>query len=92
MRTKTPIGRPRLSQRPSTDAVAEVRAALQFTQEEMARELKCSLDTVRKMEQQSRLPGTHALKANFELLAKRANIVVPNLKTMPDNSTEPPKS
>jgi DNA-binding transcriptional regulator YiaG len=52
----------------------EVRTALGLTQEEFARQLCSSLSTVTKCEAQARMPRTHATRANFEQLAKRAGI------------------
>lgn len=62
-----------------------------MTQEEMARELKCSLDTVRKLERGRRLPSHLAIKSNFAILAQRAKITLPsigesqNVDTVPAN-------
>ena len=54
--------------------VYRVRAALGLTQEELAREMSCSLGAVRTMERQKRLPGSRALRENFARLAQRAGI------------------
>lgn len=54
-----------------------VRSALGLTQEEMAREIKCSWATIRNCERDAKLPRGEALRANFNALAKRAKIEVP---------------
>ncbi len=74
--TSTPssLGRPRKPPHPPTDVVCRVRVALKLTQEQMAQEMKCSLSNLRDMEQKHRLPGSHALKANFIRLAVRVGL------------------
>lgn len=67
------LGRPKKHSHVPTDTVCQVRAILNLTQEQMAQKLKCSISTVRDMEQKQRLPGTHALKDNFARLAKQAD-------------------
>ena len=74
MEAKRPRGRPRKEAPEKTDVVARVRAALKLTQEEFARELRCSIATVRRYEQQSVLPGGIAQKLAFAKIAKRAGI------------------
>lgn len=60
----------------TSDAVARVRAALGVTQEEFAREMKCSIATVRRYEQQKVLPGGIAQKSALAKIAKRVGIEV----------------
>lgn len=54
-----------------------VRNALGYTQEQMARLLKCSLSTVRNLEREQRLPQTEAVRANLQELARRAKVQLP---------------
>ena len=80
-------GRPQGATGPETDAVSRVRGALHMTQEEMARELKCSLDTVRKLERGRRLPSHLAIKSNFAVLAQRAKVTLPDTGENQDADT-----
>lgn len=47
-----------------------------MTQEEFAREMNCSIATVRRYEQQKVLPGGIAQKSAFAKIAKRAGIAL----------------
>lgn len=71
-------GRPKRPTAPPTDAVRRVRLALNngagLTQEELAREMGCSVAAVAKMEQGQRLPGSIALRTAFAKVAKRAGV------------------
>lgn len=58
------------------DSVLRVRKALGLTQEELAREMKCSLAAVQKYEQQGRRPRNAALRDNLARLARRAGVDV----------------
>ena len=53
-----------------------VRALPGLTQEQMARELKCSLSTVTRLERLSQIPHNEAVKDNFFGLARQAKIEV----------------
>jgi len=67
-------GRPSGTGAPESDAVRRVRAALDMSQEQLAREMNCSMSAIRTMERENRLPGQAALLAAFKRLAKRANV------------------
>lgn len=69
-------GRPLGATAPRSDVVRRVRDALGMTQEEFAGEMSVSVNTVAKMEQQGREPGTRAGKEALAKLAKRAGIEV----------------
>ena len=76
MPTPKKRGRPLKVTTHHTDAVARVRAAMGLTQEEFAREMNCSIATVRRYEQEEVLPGGIAQKRSLARLAKRVNIDV----------------
>jgi DNA-binding transcriptional regulator YiaG len=71
---QVPRGRPVGTGAASSGAVREVRRALGWTQEKLARELNCTLGAVRAMERGNRLPGSGAIMEGFNRLAKRANV------------------
>jgi transcriptional regulator with XRE-family HTH domain len=56
--------------------VKAVRLALNMTQEEMALQMGCSINTQRRCEYDGRLPSTRAVLDNFRKLAKKAGIKV----------------
>lgn len=76
MTTTKERGRPRKEAPAPTDAVARVRAAMGLTQEEFAREMACSIGTVRRYEQAKVLPTGIAQKRALARLAKRVDIEV----------------
>lgn len=60
-----------------SNPMLEVREALKWSQEQVASEIKCSLNTVRLCEKEARLPQLRAIRENFNALAKRAKVEVP---------------
>lgn len=58
--------------------VLEVREKLGWSQEKMAREMKCSMNTVRLCEKEARFPKNQAILENFNALAARAKVEVPS--------------
>lgn len=56
--------------------VKTVRLALKLTQEVMAREMKCSINTERRCEYDRRLPTNEAVLANFKVLATKAGYAI----------------
>jgi DNA-binding transcriptional regulator YiaG len=58
----------------ANEGVKAVRKALGLTQEQMALELKCSYNTVAKLEQHGRLPKNQAVSEHLDLLARQARI------------------
>jgi DNA-binding transcriptional regulator YiaG len=73
---KAKPGRPagRKQEKQKSDAVFRVRSALGMTQEEFAREMGCSIATIRKYEQGQVLPGGVSQKLAFAKVAKRAGV------------------
>jgi ribosome-binding protein aMBF1 (putative translation factor) len=69
-------GRPSKPPEPPSDAVRATREALGMTQEDVAREIKCSLSAVRRFERERALPSNSAIKENFQKLAARAGIEI----------------
>jgi DNA-binding transcriptional regulator YiaG len=69
-------GRPagRTQEEAKSDAVFRARTALSMTQEEFAREMGCSIATIRRYEQSQILPGGVSQKLAFAKIAKRAGI------------------
>jgi len=65
-------GRPVKPPAPPNDAVRELREKMGITQEEMARDLHCSLSAVRRFERERVVPSSGALRTNFEKLASKA--------------------
>jgi transcriptional regulator with XRE-family HTH domain len=51
-----------------------IREALGLTQEQLAREIKCSINTVRRCEYDGRLPKAEAVLANLARLTRRAGV------------------
>jgi len=72
--TDTIRGRPIGTGAKQSDAVRRVREVLGLTQEQLARELNCSLSAVRTMERNNRLPGYGKLLNAFKRVAERAQI------------------
>lgn len=67
-------GRPVGTRARESDAVRQVRQSLGWTQEQLARDLNCSLSAVRTMEREGRLPGQGTLLDAFKRLAERARV------------------
>ncbi len=53
-----------------------IREALGLTQEQLAREIKCSINTVRRCEYDERLPKTEAVMDNLKRLTKRGGVSI----------------
>jgi ribosome-binding protein aMBF1 (putative translation factor) len=51
-----------------------VREKLGLTQEQMSRELKCSISTVTRCERLALVPHNEAVAANFKRLASKAGV------------------
>lgn len=52
----------------------EVREKIGYTQEQMAREIKCSLSTVTRCERMALVPHNEAVATNFRKLANKAGV------------------
>ncbi len=75
---KAKRGRPsgRAQEETKSDAVFRVRSSLSMTQEEFAREMGCSIATIRRYEQGQVLPGGVSQKIAFAKVAKRADVSI----------------
>lgn len=71
---RNPRGRPEGTGAATSDAVRLTREALDWTQQQIAGELSCSLSAISKMEQERRLPGQKKLLDRFTALAARAGV------------------
>ncbi len=58
-----------------------IREALNLTQEESARELRCSLSTVARIERLDEVPDSAAIRDNFNRLAHRAGVEIEATQT-----------
>lgn len=61
---------------PKSGAVARVQEALGISQEQLAREIGCSLNAVRLMKQEGRLPAKPEVLKKFQTLARRAGVEI----------------
>ena len=57
-----------------TNRMRAVREKLGLTQEQMSRELKCSISTVTRCERLALVPHNEAVAANFKRLASKAGV------------------
>ncbi len=58
----------------NTNRMRAVREKLGLTQEQMSRELKCSISTVTRCERLALVPHNEAVAANFKRLASKAGV------------------
>lgn len=59
-----------------TNRMRAVREKLGLTQEQMSRELKCSISTVTRCERLALVPHNEAVAANFKRLATKAGVTL----------------
>jgi transcriptional regulator with XRE-family HTH domain len=60
--------------------VKDVRLALKLTQREMAEKLGCGLTSERRFEYSRGLPSVRAVRANLDKLARRAGVLIEEVK------------
>ncbi len=71
-------GRPKVDEQEIESAVGvrKVRLVLKMTQAQMANELLCSISSVARFERENALPGTGALRAQLDKLARKAGVTL----------------